>query len=121
MRTSRNPTIALTWLPRGDERRRHGRIRTEDITCSLGEVTDLSASGMKVLRKGRGTISLGDQITITLKYGQFALPVDVRVRRLEKVSFRRYEVGLEFEESNPEIRNKLTHLASISAARRVLQ
>lgn len=106
--------------PRADERRRHGRLRTEEVACSLGEVLDLSASGMKVLRKGRRAAQMGETFTVTLKYGGFALPVDVRVVRLEKIGFRRYIFGLQFEELNPEIQSKLTHLARISTYQRLI-
>lgn len=123
MTASRNPILAPAPAsrPQGEaDRRRHGRIRTEDVTCSLGEVADLSISGMRVRRKGRRSMSVGDTFTLTLKYGQFALPVDVRVARIEKIAFRRYIIGLEFEETHPEIRTKLAHLASIAAARRTM-
>lgn len=118
---SHNPILAFTCtLSRDHERRRHGRLRTEGLVCSLGTITDLSASGMCVFRQGRRSVSIGDHVTATLKYGQFVLPVDARVVRLEKLGFRRYILGLEFEETNPEIRKQLTRLASFAVARRVL-
>ena len=119
MQPSRNPSLVL--LPkRDDDRRRHGRIRTEEVVCSLGEVMDLSASGMRVHRKGRCNIKMGDRITVTLTYGNFALPVDARVVHIKKVAFRKHFIGLELEETNPEIRSKLTDLASIASTRRVI-
>ena len=111
---SRNPSLTLT-PPRDDERRRHGRIRTEAVTCSVGRVVDMSASGIRVERKGRRAVSEGDAFTITLKHGDFAMPVDVRVVRVEKKGFRRYVFGLSFEEVNPQIQAKLTQLARIAA------
>ncbi len=119
VRASRNPSLVLT-APRDSDRRRHGRIQTEAVTCSMGDVVDMSASGVKVRRKGRRAVQLGDSFTITLKYGQFALPVDVRVVRLQKIGFRRYIFGLEFLEVNEHIRAKLAQLACVAATQRIL-
>ncbi|MFW6059373.1 MAG: PilZ domain-containing protein [Phycisphaeraceae bacterium] len=106
--------------PREEERRRYGRLRTEDVTCSIGEVVDLSPGGMKVRRKGWRCVRVGDRFTLTLRYGGFALPLDVRVVRLERHGFRRHCFGLAFEEVNPDIRSKITHLARIAAYHRAL-
>ena len=80
----------------------------------------MSASGMRVLRRGRLSTTLGDKATVTIKCGHYALPVDVTVVRIEKVGFRRHMLGLHFEEMHPDIQRKLTHLASIAADQRVI-
>jgi len=116
---SRNPCLIL-HPPRESDRRRHGRIRTEEVTCSIGDVVDLSASGMRVERKGRQVIHEGETITLTLKYDQYALPIKAEVVRLEKVGFRRYVLGMQFEELSDEIKAKLTHMARIASQQRVL-
>ena len=78
------------------ERRRHGRLRTDDLGCSLGEVFDLSASGMRVDRRGRKLAELGDTFSLRLAYGDVELYLDCKVVRLWKVGFRKYSYGLEF-------------------------
>lgn len=106
--------------PRGDERRKAGRLRTAEVTCSIGEVLDMSATGMKVFRRGRRAVCEGDRFTLTLKYRHFALPVDVRVVRILKRGFRKYELGVAFEEINPRIKAKLTDLARLASDQLVL-
>ena len=106
--------------PRGDERRKAGRLRTAEVTCSIGKVLGMSATGMKVLRQGRRVVSEGDQFTLTLKYRHFALPVDVRVVRILKRGFRKYEFGIAFEEVNPRIQSKLTDLARLASDQLVI-
>ena len=106
--------------PRAAERRRHGRLRTEGVNCSLGEVVDLSASGMRVLRKGRRSAEVGETVALTLDYEGFTLSVDARVVRLEKAGFRRHIYGLEFQQVNPDVQDQLTHLARIATYQRIL-
>jgi len=106
--------------PRDDDRRRHGRIRTEEVTCSIGDVVDLSASGMRVESKGRRAVSLGDTVSLTLKYGQYALPIDAQVVRIQKTGFRRHVLGLQFEKLNPDIQSKLTQMARIASNQRMM-
>lgn len=91
----------------------------EDVVCSLGEVVDLSVTGMRVFRKGRRVGRVGQVLSVVLKYGHFALPVDARIVRIERTGFLRYVYGLHFEEINPQIQAKLASLAQV-ASRKLL-
>jgi hypothetical protein len=49
MRFARNADIRFDKLgDQSNEQRRHGRVVCQDVECSIGEVQDLSASGMRV-------------------------------------------------------------------------
>lgn len=86
----------------------------------MGAVRDMSASGVRVEYRGKYAPAIDEQATITLRCGAYALPVDVTVVRVEKLGFRRYMIGLRFEEMHPDIRRKLTHIARVAADQLVI-
>ncbi len=91
--------------------RRHGRVRTESLTCSLGDVMDISASGLRVRCHGRSTCSVGKRIEITLpgedgSFRVFARPVWIR-----KTGIFKHEVGVCFEDLDEDARLQLGALA----------
>ena len=94
-----------------NNRRRHGRLRCEDLRCPLGTVMDLSASGMRVLHKGRLIGQLGDRFpTRLLTDADEELIVEAEIVRLEKVGFRKYSYGLTFVDMDGPTRAELTRL-----------
>lgn len=80
---------------RGAENRRYGRLKGPGLSCSLGAVIDLSAGGVRVLsnRKVKGStvvyFDTGD--------GQ-KLGVKTRIAWCQRVGFRTYLMGLQFED-----------------------
>ena len=98
-----------------DNRRRHGRLKTEGTLSSLGEVVDISASGMRVVRKGTMPVAEGEMFRIELQIDKQVLPVDVQVRRIRKLGRRKMEFGLEFINLSDENRMNITRLARIAA------
>jgi len=57
-----------------DNRRRHGRLKTEGTLSSLGDVVDISASGMRVVRKGSMPVTEGEMFRIELQIDRHARP-----------------------------------------------
>ena len=98
-----------------DNRRRHGRLKTEGTLSSLGEVVDISASGMRVIRKGSMPVTEGEAFRIELQIDKQVLPVDVAVRRIRKIGRRKTEFGVEFINLSEEDRMNITRLARIAA------
>ncbi len=84
-------------------RRRHGRVRTLDVQCSLGEVTDISASGMRVCGRGKPSLPQGVATTITLATPAGMLAVEIGVAWVRRVGFRGWEMGLEFVTVTPQV------------------
>ena len=109
-------TLSGTTVSQERENRRHGRLRTEGAASSLGTVLDLSASGMKVFRKGVPPVQEGETFRIEVRTDCEALPVNVIVRRITKVGRRRFEYGLEFIEMTDADRARLTRFARIAAS-----
>lgn len=105
---------------RESERRRHGRLKTEGTESSLGQVMDISGSGMRIVRKGSLPVKIGESFRIDLKIvcednGETILPVDVTVRRIQKLGRRKFDIGVEFLNLTDENRSRLTRLARIAS------
>lgn len=104
--------------PAPSNRRRHGRVRCADIRCSLGEVLDLSGSGIRV--RSRARPAQGTPIDLTIH----ALDGPVTVRCVPRQEARHgpsaWDIGLEFTELTPHVRRALVELARASAYNEVL-
>lgn len=98
-----------------DNRRRHGRLKTEGTESSLGSVVDMSASGMRVHRKGALPVAEGEKFRVDVQIDKEIMAVDVVVRRIRKLGRRKFEFGLEFINMSDEDRNRLARLARIAA------
>jgi len=102
-----------------------GRLRLELLESSLGEVIDMSASGMRVEHKGKMTlpkaaIERNVPIELTLKALTGNLKVRAKVVRIKKLGFRRHEIGLTFVDVTEEIAEALTRLVRISVDGRMI-
>lgn len=100
--------------------RRHGRVACELLTCTVGEVLDLSASGMKVLIRGRMRTEPGAVHELSLKVLGCRLPVRARVTWSRRVGFLRHQVGFEFIDLNEQVERSLRTIASVAQKKRVL-
>jgi hypothetical protein len=114
MRLSRNPKLIMKELA-GDERRRHGRLRCKQTTCCVGQVIDLSASGMRVKRRGRPLLDVGDelQLSIQVNADDISLKVSLRVVRIERSGFRQHFYGMEFIDLTDDQKSQLSTLARV--------
>jgi len=98
-----------------ENRRRHGRLKTEGTESSMGSVVDMSASGMRVHRKGTLPVHEGEKFRIDVQIDKEIMAIDVMVRRVRKLGRRKFEFGLEFINMSDENRNRLARLARIAA------
>lgn len=122
MRPPRN-TPPLPIQAFADNRRRRGRLRCAELLCHpLGEVEDLSASGVRVLRHGRGVGRVEDRFMVRLVsgVGPDTVSVKTRIIRIEKLGFRRYSYGLEFLDVDEQTRAQLTALMRIATEMKLL-
>jgi hypothetical protein len=95
----------------GENARRGGRVRVEMVSSSLGDVLDVSSTGMRVRCKGGASCQKGDELVVRLE--ALTRPVDIkaRVAWVRRTGFRRRELGLEFCEVPAEVRRELAQLA----------
>ena len=99
-----------------DDKRKKGRLRCELLTCDLGQVVNMSASGLRVRCDESAEVELGAEVELTLRLLDEKLPVKVKVEWINKED-PHHEVGFEFIEATPELAFNLMSLARTSMAR----
>ncbi len=98
-----------------DQRRRHGRVACELLSCQLGEVVNMSASGVMIRGKGRANKQTDDRLELDLKCLDHKLHVTARVAWLRQKD-KNYEMGLEFVDLGPDEAQQVRSLLPIAAA-----
>jgi len=86
-----------------DPRRDSPRHPTEALSCLLGDVIDVSSTGVRVLCKGKPPFSVGALTTIKLAFQGGKLQVSVQERWRKRRGFRNYEIGLKFVRNSPNV------------------
>jgi len=84
-------------------------VLCQDVTCSLGKVLDLSASGMRVLTKEK--LPTHEAITFSIGASEETIPVCGRVVWTKRAGFFKREAGIRFERLPEATIAALKHLA----------
>lgn len=100
--------------------RRHGRVVCQDLACSLGEILDLSASGMRV-KAGRQAPPDGTMMTVVVRTfdGDLTLACKVVWNRRSGVFGR--ELGITFLNVDRKTQAALTRVGRASAHNEVIR
>ncbi len=118
MRFARNADVRFDKLgdTPGDasDKRRHGRVVCQGIECSIGEVQDLSASGMRVKTRYK-LPDEGNVFVITLITPDGPLAILSRVRWMKRCGLFMREAGLEFFDLGPRSKQVLQQMAGRAA------
>ena len=77
-------------------KRESERFCSDLLTCPLGDVYDLSATGIRLRGKGRCKLSVGQAVAVTLQAPQGALTLQAKVVRIQRQGLRSYDVGMQF-------------------------
>lgn len=99
-------------LPDG-ERRRRGRVIMDGVTCSLGEIENLTHTGLCI--RGRGKCPLRENMTslITVNTPKGPVRLEVRVAWVSQTGgwlSRSFRMGFEIRNLTEEARNTLTNV-----------
>lgn len=107
--------------PSSDNRRKFGRVVLQDIGCSLGQVLDLSASGMRVESATKPVVQVGQTFGMVLQ--SMAGPVNVvaLVTWIRKTGWRKHQLGLHFVNPTSELRRAICELARGVASNEVVR
>jgi hypothetical protein len=104
----------LTSTPKNA--RRAGRVRCQWTHCNLGEVLDISSTGMRVLCKRRPAADVGSVLAAVIDGLDGPVDVAGKVIWKKKVGFFRWQIGVEFGDLLPASRKGLALLARASLA-----
>lgn len=115
----KTPTLQLFQMSyreqhREDQQRRHGRVVCQDIDCTLGEILDISASGMRV-RCGSKPPPLGFEFTTKVDGLDGEITFSGVVVWTRRCGFLRFEAGIEFRNLTEAMRKTLATLARAGA------
>ena len=93
--------------------RRDERYETSDMSCPLGDVVNLSASGMQIRTPGKPAVSRGELKQFVLRTTRQTLTVSGSVVWMHRRSplSRQYAMGVRFVDSRPAIGEALVAFA----------
>ncbi len=112
-----NPQTSLTrFIGRREGRRVPGRVPQESLQCDLGPVLDMSSGGMRVLC----TRPYEGEVQIHVEGYDVVLTIQARVAWIQKLGFRRFEIGLAFLDIDEDMAQMLTRISTIHRERRAI-
>lgn len=97
-----------------NSKRGAGRVRCQDISCSLGEILDLSASGMRVKSAAR-IPRIGSAMTVIIGALDGEETVPCTVQWIRRRGWLHREVGLKFGPLSAKVAKSLCDLARAAA------
>lgn len=92
------------------DKRRYPRFSTKVITCSLGDVVDLSAGGIRLRGRGKTPVCRGQIVPLTLKAHDSDTITKARVVHIRRVGLRTWEAGFAFVDLRPSLVNDIENL-----------
>lgn len=98
-----------------EQRRRHGRVSCEMLSCQLGEVINLSASGVKIQGKGTTEHKADDRIGLDLKCLDHELHATARIAWTNQED-NTFQIGMEFVDLTPDQAQRIRELLPLAAA-----
>jgi len=99
--------------------RRHGRVQCEMLSCQLGEIVNLSASGIMVRGKGTCEHDPDSRTNLELKCLDHDMHITSRVAWIKQES-RSFSMGMEFVDVTAEQAQRIRELLPIAAAVQVV-
>ena len=82
-----------------EDRRSKIRIPQSELHCTLGQVMDISSTGMRVTCRRMPK----EVVEFELNTDVDPMPVRAKVAWAKKMGFRKYEVGLHFIDRSPQL------------------
>jgi hypothetical protein len=84
------------WQPPRDPRRRSERHRTDVVKCDLGDVVDISSTGVRVLCTCKPPIRRGQMVAMRLISSDGAIKVTGQAVWTKRKGLRKFELGFRF-------------------------
>lgn len=101
-------------VPARRDRRNRSRVACEGLSCTLGRVLGLSATGMRVQARGRCRIQVDGRVTLTLRDSENQLRLSARIAWVKKTGLFQYEAGMEFVDLTFDQRRDLALMAQMA-------
>ena len=90
------------------ERRRKGRVKAHQMTSELGQILDISASGMRILRRSaKCPVEVNQVLNLHVRTEIDRFSVPAKIIRITQTAKKQWELAVEIINPTPEIREKL--------------
>src|SRR5258705_10395340 len=99
------------------DKRRYHRFSTNIISCSLGDVVDLPAGGIRLRGRGKTPVCRGQIIPLTLKAHDSETITKARVVHIRRVGLRPWEAGFAFADLRPSLVKDIENLGRTGESR----
>lgn len=113
MYISQNFKVSGESDPKGENKRRHGRLLVSGVGSNYGDVLDISASGMRLCHTGKLGVKVGDKVQLTLDpehADEFTVRVLIAwISPGDKI----HEIGVEFVSQTEEQRARVLDLVRL--------
>ncbi len=94
--------------------RRAGRVRCQWTLCNLGDVLDVSSTGMRVNCRRKPAAPVGSKVAAVIEGHDGPFDVSGKLVWKKKSGFFRWMIGVEFDELTPAAKKGLSLLARAS-------
>jgi PilZ domain len=101
--------------------RRFGRLKVELLTSTLGEVVDLSGTGLRIRTPGKPPIKVGQEFDLQVHGLGQAVILPVKCVWIKRLGLFKRELGLQIGEMSDETRSTLTRIAHLAAVKTTVQ
>ncbi len=101
--------------------RRFGRLKCEMLASTLGDVIDVSGSGLRIRTPGKPPVKIGQEFDLQVHGLGQAVILPVKCVWIKRTGLFKREVGLQIGEINEETRSLLTRIAHLGAVKTVVQ
>ncbi|MAE62888.1 MAG: hypothetical protein CMJ18_01335 [Phycisphaeraceae bacterium] len=96
----------------GRSRRRHERIKPgKFLSCPLGELMDVSVSGLRLSCTGKPPVEPKQRLSLTINSQYQKISLEGQVVRVVRKGFRRYEISMRFVDMTPQKEQVVENLA----------
>lgn len=80
----------------GKDSRRQQRFSVHDLRSPLGELVDLSSTGMRVHADTKPKVRAGDALAMWVRAGAQQVAIHGRVMRVRRIRWREWDIGVRF-------------------------
>jgi hypothetical protein len=120
VRTVRNSNPFTAGRPKCLDARQRGRVLTDSLSCELGAVVDLSATGFRVKCRGRHKLEAGQAMTLTLRCPVLSVELPCTLRWIRKTGWFSSLAGFQFQPLTPAQNAGVRELARLTLDERTI-
>jgi hypothetical protein len=104
----------------GSNKRRHGRIKADTVSCQFGDIVDISSAGMRIRCRKKPENRVGDVVTLTVQGVNGPFTVKAKFAWSRRDGLFRHLAGFELLDVGERVRAELLAIARSAAISEVM-